>query len=334
MVSLFGFECRLGAQPSDAGFAMAITRGAEAEALAGHPSGATFLRQPHWRRLRDFCVAWADVSSVLHREVRNVWIELDVGPSGAVAPTANVFMGLQHGIRRSGCEAVIPGPRPIQAALRALAGRWMSDSVAHSLFGCVDRLPPQADVFQIGAMAAREDGPLRICISGLAPGQIVPYLSEIGWPGDRRQVATLAGDLERLVSRIDLALDLSDQIGPRIGLECPFLPRRAPRFHARWEAFVAYLAERGLCSTAKRDALMSYPGFSHERTESERWPQALLDLSAFLGSARLSTVVRALHHVKISCQSGCPLEAKAYLAVQHQWLPIERVGSSVSRSAS
>lgn len=328
ITSLLAFECRLGDEPSDAGFAIAISGGAEAEALAGHPLSASFLQQLHWQRLRDFCATWTEPSSVLHSEVKNVCVEFDVGPGAVADSTPSVFMGLQHGVRRSGAGASSDKPRPVQKALHALTGRWVPGSVAQMLYDCVDRLPPQAEVFQLGCMSARADGPLRICVAGLAPGQIASYLSDIRWAGDVGEVAALVDGLVRFVDRIDLALDVSGQVGPRIGLECPFLPRGTPHFVPQWQAFLGYLVENGLCSDTKRDALISYPGLSHERAEPERWPRPLLDLSAFMGSTRVSTVTRALHHGKISLQDGRPTEAKAYLAVQHQWLPMGGIRAS------
>ena len=66
-------------------------------------------------------------------------------------------------------------------------------------------------------------------------------------------------------------------------------------------AFLEALVARGLCSRAKCDALLAWPGVRSERLAHELWP---------------SHVGRWVNHVKVVCGDAEP-RAKAYLCVHH-----------------
>jgi hypothetical protein len=171
-------------------------------------------------------------------------------------------------------------------------------------------------------MLARGLDMVRICIRDIAPEQVLDYLQRMGWPGRVSELAPLLTTLSGLVDRIDLDLDVGDHIQPKLGLECYLLP--APEVRERLERFLDYLVESDLCLPAKRDATAAYPGSVHELAQPALWPPNLLQASQLMGPGVVSMFIRHFHHIKVVYHPEQPLEAKAYLAVRHIWLPRTR----------
>jgi len=75
----------------------------------------------------------------------------------------------------------------------------------------------------------------------------------------------------------------------------------------------------GFCRPEKRDALLAYEGITDELRDRERWPERLLRTSEQLGPDWISVNHRSMQYIKISCESGTPPEAKAYLGARYTW---------------
>ena len=135
-----------------------------------------------------------------------------------------------------------------------------------------------------------------------------------------------------LVDRVCLGLDVGDIVAPKVGLECYYVPKRAPSQEPRWYAFLDYLVEAGLCTDVKRAALLRYPGYAHEDSHREQWPEPLLTISRLQSSQYLSTIARGLHHIKIVFEDARPVQAKAYLSIDHLWLSRAEVRQALAAS--
>jgi ubiquinone/menaquinone biosynthesis C-methylase UbiE len=77
--------------------------------------------------------------------------------------------------------------------------------------------------------------------------------------------------------------------------------------------------ERSLCTPAKRNSLLAWPGFSQKADNPELWPKNLSGGDLFLGAKAISVFWRTINLIKIVYQPENPLEAKAYLAFGHRW---------------
>jgi hypothetical protein len=108
------------------------------------------------------------------------------------------------------------------------------------------------------------------------------------------------------------------QIGPKIGFECVFSPHPAPRY--RLPDFIEGLVARSLCTRAKGDALVGWPGGFNERKSQSVWPADLLARSKQLGPGTASTYLRWPYHIKLVYRQYQGItEAKAYLAMRQFW---------------
>ena len=320
MSEIAGFECRLGAAAARADF-LVCTRAVdgERESLAGagpadpRPNGSP---DDPWSRVRRFAAEWASPGSPLHERVWSVWLEFDVAERSAPLPVPNVFVGPARPL--AGSTAGDAGHAWVWAtALPALRGADLPPAIRRGLADCLAALPVGAGVFHVGLMLARPLDAVRVCVVGLDPAAMPEYLGRVGWGGPRGELEGVLERFGRLADRIGLDIDVGETVGPRVGLECYLIGPTAPL--PRWRPLLDELVRAELCRPEKRAALLRYPGYLDDRRSRDVWPEHLLRVASFLESRVQSVVRRSLHHVKLSCEAGRPLEAKAYLAAGHIW---------------
>lgn len=299
--SLAGFECRLGAEQSRVDFQVNLP----------HPNPnlpENFLTSPVWQFFQDFCREWAEPASCLHQGVAQVHLEFDmVGQPEQLSPC--IFLELNR-------EIVKNTQTLIALALRLL-NISTSSLLESNLKHCADSLPNGANITHLGAMLSRSDQGMRVNIKGIPPSQFLDYLFKIGLTDQTNTLSTLVSSLSEFVDEIVLTFDVGETISPRIGLEC-FLEKQ-PLNEPRWQLFLDYLVERGLCTPAKQKALLTWSGFSQKADHPELWPKNIAWGNLFLGSKALSVFWRKIDEIKIVYQPGSPLEAKGYLAFGHRW---------------
>jgi hypothetical protein len=179
------------------------------------------------------------------------------------------------------------------------------------LMSCIEYLPEKAYIFQVGLMLARNSDAVRICIRDIAPHDIVNYLSRLNWTGHSEKLMELLNEVSQFTDRIDLDIDITDRIHPKIGLECYL--HKQPKFDDRWNAFFNYLVMQGHCILQKYQALWEYPGYIRQKTASKLWPSDMRKLGGLLGSNYEWVIFKGIHHIKLVYQEDRVHEAKAYL---------------------
>jgi len=323
LTDFFGFECPLGTHEAKADF-LICSRASEGgrDVLAGQrPSRelpAFLERHPVWQRVRDFSRDWSDSQSPLFEAIHNLWVEFDVDGMPPAIPVPSVFVGSEA--LRPTEAAADPGLMPrhcawlLDRALPLLIGRDVDGPTRCQVARCLNLLPAEARIFQVGLMLARASRITRLCVRGVSSKQIPEYLQALGWEGSFPELEGLLKSLAPLVERIDLDMDVRDRVLPKIGLEC------YPAMTAPARPFLDHLVLSGLSTAAKAEALLRWSGMVHQRVTRDVWPRDLLSLSAFLDGRVHSTFLRWLHHIKVVYEPGFPLQAKAYLAVKHQWV--------------
>jgi hypothetical protein len=274
------------------------------------PLPESYRAHPVWHFVEDFCRDWLDPDSPLYRGISDLILEFDIGPRAAAVPVPAVFMALEPNASRHASEVVecVLGKLGVPRAsrLRAVLRR------------CLHGLPAQAGISHLGAMASRSSELVRLNVGGM-PADLLPgYLSGVGWAGPASELDALVRRVTPLVDYVELALDLSDTVLPRIGVEC-FL-RKQPVEEPRWSVLLDDLVARQLCSKAKREALLSWPGFLQPSTRPEAWPRHLTVSDLFFADRARSVIVRRLNHIKLVHEAGRPIEAKAYLSFGHHWI--------------
>lgn len=317
----FGFESPLGIIDARADFLLCFKPTESGrEILSGQHDRLhlpnSFFIAPAWQRVQAFCQTWADPNSSLYNKVENTWLEFDIEENQPAIPLPSFFFGTYNAI-----QAKMP-PHQHQwvtgNALKCLFNNTLSIDIQRQLLTCFNALPNEAYVFQVGTMLARNTDAIRICIRNIAPEQVVPYLIDVGWSGSAEELNTIVERLAGVVDRVDLDIDVGASVYPKVGLEC-YLGLQ-PQYEPRWAHLLNGLVEKGLCVPEKQKALLAYPGYNHERINTEVWPKQLLKMSALMGPRYLSMLIRSIHHIKIVYQPNTPLQAKAYVAITHHFL--------------
>jgi hypothetical protein len=308
----FGFECRLGAGEPRADFLVRVSPDGQ-RLLAGanaHTTLAEPLRaHPLWQRLRALCAASANGSWPL----ANVWLEFDVAETGGV-PAPSVFLGPQPWITAASDASWITDD-----ALPRLLGRAIDRDRARRLTACITSLPAGASIFQMGAMLPRGGDALRLCVLFDDAAQVARYLDRVGWRGRCDRLAAALSSLPPCIDAIAIGLDVNGSIGAKVGVEC-YAAGRNDTIRPDWTPFLDHLAGGGLCTAAKRDGLLAWPGCQTEPGAADLRREEHDRLSALAGPGLVSVLVRWLHHVKLAYDADRMIDAKAYLAVRHRWI--------------
>jgi hypothetical protein len=318
VTTFFGFECRLGVPEAKADFLIcADASEAGRRVLAANAYdidlSKELLQHPVWMNIRRFCTNWESEASPLYDKVRNVWLEFDVADEAPELPIPSCFFGPEYLYAAPAVEERHPHNWVWQIALPLLSGRDFPASVERNLMLCFEALPQNAYIFQIGLMLARQWDGVRLCVRDIIPSEIVPYLTRLGWEGALETLQKLVSDLSQFAERIDLNIDVTDKILPKIGLECYLL--RQPQVDENWNLFLDDLVAKGLCLPHKKEALLNYPGYIRRKMSPLLWPSNLQKLSTLLDPTHEWVIFKGLHHIKLVYQDAHVQEAKAYLYV-------------------
>lgn len=321
-------ECRLGANTSTVDFSVLATASdGSRDILAGFNSHITLpdiiLTNPVWNCIRNFCLHWHEPNSLLSENVALIWLEFDVDGQLPEVPVPSFFFRLKH-FRSDHCstrasDITDAQQQTTETALSLLFGGSISPQIKQNLAICLDSLPVGAQFLYIGAMLSRQLEAVRVNVIGISEEKLLAYLTKIGWKYSVSELKEIIQILSGFVDTIVLNFDVGNILFPKIGIECEFL-KKNPRIEPRWQLFLDYLVERGLCTPEKRDALLNWPGYSHEKSHPELWPSNLSKVSSFLGARGSSVFFRRLNHIKIVYQPGRSLEAKGYLSFGHAWI--------------
>jgi hypothetical protein len=308
---LFGFECALGTAETPADLLVSAV-GRRRGPLALHQASAAFASKfpdSSWRSVQRLADWWQDNGGIDH-----FWLEFDVG--GPAPQIPNLFFGPGEG------DASATRGESLLSLMQELGPELMGipldTDLTESLVRLLDVLPPQACIFQIGAMRARQGSGVRVCINEIYFDGIPRLLEQLDYP-EVQEVGQICQRLQPFADACALQIDLSPRLSADVGIEVYVAPGcpaddRLPRERR----FVEMLETEGLCSTEKADSLMAYSGVSDVLTDPDAWPADLVDAGSLI--SRRSSFLRRIHHFKIGCGSKSP-RAKAYLAAQHVWLP-------------
>ncbi|MET0403490.1 MAG: hypothetical protein ABW123_13850 [Cystobacter sp.] len=298
-VNFFGFECRLGEDAAATDCALNLTAEG-ARFLAGRHAQALppELRTDAWSRVQRFYEEWGDTRDGAYADAGATWLEFDSGPA-RIHP--NLLFGYwphETAVRR-------PMPWLLDVILPQLLGMPLSEKFRANLLRCFDACPSGTDDFQIGAMIARGIQAVRLCVFDIRPDELPAFLSRAGWKGDLDEVRRYLEAFAPHADFVGVHLDVGEMLFPQIGIEPGFTAgpwARQPHLEPRWHGQFNQLVERGLCTPARRDALLSFSGYQHVPMDGEE----------------KLVLLRGLSHLKVTLRPGVSPLAKAYFGVAHR----------------
>jgi len=306
-------ECRLGASASQLDLSVPL------------PNSATnlpdsILIHPVWRRCLNLSQDWADANSSLHQRVNAIWLEFDVDGQPSNVPIPCICMLLNQ---EPACDF-----QSLREMILKLLEHPLSSHLESNLHLCFEALPAGAKMNLLGAMLSRQSDAVRLVISGIPPAQLSAYLAHIGWSGSVNELEEVISSISGLVDNIELSFDVGDTIFPRIGLEC-YLTGQAED-EPRWQLFLDHLVTTGLCTPAKRNALLGWLGYEQKALKRafqfgkkiwDRIQNAATSVGSLVGAHKsekhpgVNIFSRFTISTKIVYQPGIPLEAKGYLGL-------------------
>jgi hypothetical protein len=264
---------------------------------------------PAWARVDRFARAWTDPDSSLHARVPLIWLEFDQ-VHGLTPPAGPCFhLCADGGYPAPGDPRPARAPEPaaqarlIHTGLELLLGHPPAAGVARGLEACIEAVGPAGRLIHVSAMLTRT--PLTLKVYGCLPAHDFPrYLRDIGWPGSIQDTRRW---LERFITpdtsdeRIFFDLAFEERLTGSVGVvfSQPQLGHGENTDPTRRSLLERLVAER-LCTPAKRDALLHWPGrtrVSHPETRQQARLHRWLD-------------------IKLSHHPDRSLEAKAYLGLR------------------
>jgi hypothetical protein len=145
---------------------------------------------------------------------------------------------------------------------------------------------------QIGMMLARNHTNIRAYLHKIPHNLMVDYLDAIGWKYTHSEFKDIFEQLKKFSYCIDLDLDISQQIGSTIGLECYLNETNLTTI----EQFLHFLKTKGYVCDTMANKLLEY---TEKSANSKDKPYR-----------------EFLHHIKITYNPLGTCEAKAYLAIR------------------
>ncbi len=318
----FVWECKFGQENiRQVDFSLKVDRD-QAKVLAGHFSDiripSNYLNEPVWENFCDFSLLWIEPNSIFSHAISVIWLEFDMDGLIPLIPIPCIFFGPKRLGKVSPQE--IYRVKWIDLALESIIGGKISGSAENNLHICLQNLPQSARVFSIGVMLARKHHVIRVCIKDIHPKEIIPYLSGLGDSDDMTEIQYYLHHLTNLVDRINLNIDLSDEFGKTVGLECYFGNQSFSNRQSRFQAFLNFLFDNQLCPETIRDALIEFPGFDDIRTNPDLWPEQIILASTLIGEKYNCILRKDISHIKIVFRPHKKLEAKIYLDTDISWL--------------
>jgi hypothetical protein len=300
-------ECRLGAADSRVDVVFCVDRSSRDLLARARDEWAAerVALHPVWTALDRLCSEWADPASPIAPVIYDLWLEFDTDRAVPAARTLvpSVFVGLARAASR---------PDAIRAALACaatIADRPVAGTVADAVDAAIGCLPSGAYAPYMGVMCPRTTTAVRLCVAPLAGERLVEYLAAIGWCGDIDGLVSAlnrlpAGPTGRAFDATTLLhIELEDGVQPRVGVEIPLGQARQCMDGIAEVALFDALCAAGLCTDAKRHAVLSWPGHGIESFPHQRGP---------------SLALRRVSHVKLVADASGQVEAKTYLSFFHQ----------------
>ncbi|MCE5298666.1 MAG: hypothetical protein LLF84_06965 [Methanoregulaceae archaeon] len=309
-----GVECHLGMNAPHADWGFEILNREDSKLLLAHfirdeIAAGSFFQGRAWHNIGAFSALWNDTGSVLFENIRAVWFEFDTTNQPGIVPIPCVFLVPAYTLKE---EFLSSNEWLLETAIPVLTGADCPGEIKETFVRCIEKLPFGSSLFIIGLMFQRKSRKIRLSIKFDDPLNILHYLNDIGWPGEKRSLSLLIDDMIQCnVNRFILDLDIGEKISPLLGLECSFCPTNYHKEH-KWSDLLHKLIEKGLISHGECDAVLSYPGSDFSPCPS--WIG--IDNPRDTAQIRSPVLIRYISHLKFVHNPSEPLAVKAYIGIR------------------
>jgi len=267
-----------------------------------------FHKDINWEKIYKFCSKWVERGEILDNKISDIWFEFDYHQMNKDLPGACFFFSPRNIHKR-----VIDVLHTInidwlfEPALSILIDEYLSERIKTNVKKCIDALPKNGAVFQIGVMLARlrnndiDKNFIRLCTCMKIDDYKI-YLNSIGWDGPIEYLENNLNIIKKYADAIFIDIDVGNKIFPCIGLECCY--RQDINLNERINEFLNHLINQGLCVKENEAKII-------------KWVEDFNISTNKLENGK--TLKKSLSHLKIVLNPGKPLYAKAYLSLSDKF---------------
>ena len=264
------------------------------------------LDKEKWKPLIELLQLWNNKKSQLFKLVPGVFLEFDFNKENQL-PLPSFFAKLDA--ENCSKEEILSLSRTI---IKTLKGQQFYTDVESFLNHCIYKTPENAYLGYIGIMLSRKERVLRLNIYNLTQHSVIPFLQELGWKGDAKNVLMWFTQLMQFCDNIIVSFDVfNGMVLPKIGLEA-FIDRQ-PAKDYRWNSLINYLHNKNLCVAEKKDALFNWN--KEWLPITTPWHSDLKIASLYHPFNEMVYIKQLLSHVKITVHENQNINAKIYAGI-------------------
>lgn len=265
-----------------------------------------FTGDQEHEKITRFLKTWADKSSVHHAYIPEIFLELDVLPSGIKAPL--LFFELQPDLNQEERKDFS------LSILRETLGE--SQSYFNLFERILDACPAPAFIAYLGILFSRDIDVLRVNIKKLPAVAVAPFLKKIGYAWMGPELDSWISFVYNYADRVTLCIDIGKDVYPKIGFECFWSEQ--PHKETYWRAFIEKLNMKNRYREDKIEAILNwdkeiFPG------KIEDWPEHLWTASLCKSENEFTFLKKWISHLKLAYHPGKEIELKAYLGYESLW---------------
>ncbi|WP_170137783.1 prenyltransferase/squalene oxidase repeat-containing protein [Chitinophaga dinghuensis] len=249
---------------------------------------------------------WADSSSIYHKDIAEIFLELDVLPTGVQSPLLffDLSPALSDSQKKELCVRLLQEMLGEKEAIFSIL-----DTILHAC-------PQPAFLAYAGIMFSRDTEVLRLNIKKLPLDKVLPFLQQIGYSCYDQELTELLPIVFGFSDRVTLCIDVKDEILPKISFEC-FLDNN-PEGESYWKLFIEKFNTDNLLDAAKIDAALTWTKDIFPSQQKD-WPEHLWIASLYKSENEFTFLRKFISHIKVTYCPGKRTELKAYLAYESTW---------------
>lgn len=301
----FGLECRLN-DHEQVDLQFCIRRDQDDLHVLSDWFENKFTGDQEHKKITGFLKTWADESSLYHKNIAEVFLELDVLPSGIKAPL--LFFELQPGLT----------DQQVKDFSFFILKETLGESKAFfNLFETIIReCPAPAFVAYLGILFSRDVDVLRVNIKKIPINAVAPFLKKIGYAWTGPELDHWISFVYNYADKITLCLDIGKDVFPKIGFECFW--NEQPLTETYWRMFTAKLNANNQYKQDKIEAVLNwdkdiFPG------QIKEWPEHLWTASLLKPENEFTFLKKWISHFKLSYCPDKEMELKAYLGYESSY---------------
>jgi hypothetical protein len=270
---------------------------------------------PRWIPVLQFLEAWRVPGNLLQRAITGVWFEFDLQPGPGGSP-ALPGLFLNFAPLDSTDVTLSQLRQALVLAMDILGAGETPVAFLQALDNCVEKMPAHVVPSYVGLMLSRQPFSLRAQFGGFTRNSLLAFLDALRFDAVPESFSAALDLSDQYFQSFVFCIDLMPEMSARLGIE--LFPRQY-RHGMNDAVFLEALASQGLCSDAKREAALAWPGRIQPGGDVQNWPEQLLMQSLAKPIDEFGLIERQINHYKLVSTPGHPVDAKIYLAANHLW---------------